>query len=532
MTRAWASSPLDTASLPSAVDGKASVEQHAAATLPSHEEPCFLISHIKLVGEQSAHFQWLLDAAALPDSASGRCLGSQGISLLQRRMQNALLTAGFVTSRVLVSPQNLSGGQLQFTLLPGFIHQIKPTADSTPGLRLWNALPSRPGDVLNLRDIEQGLENLQRLPSVQADFQIAPTSTADAPPNSSDVLLKWQQHRPYRLLLQLDDGGNQATGVLQGSATLAVDHLLTLNDLLNLSRSQALGGGQGGERGSENNTVGYSLPLGYWLLGLTLNDGRYRQSVAGAYENYLYHGKNENAALTLSRLLLRNADSKTGFSLQLWQRKASSFINDAEIDVQRRRMAGWELGVSHETRLGEGALSASLNYRRGTGARRAQAAPEEAFNEGSARLQLWRAEAQLVLPLRALGQAWQFSSVWRGQYNQTPLIPLDRFAIGSRSTVRGFNGDNQLSADRGWLVRNELGWQHQGREIYLAYDHGEVGGQSAVMLPGRRLAGATLGSRGQLFGFDYEVFISKPMQYPTHFRTPSSTGGFSLAYRF
>ncbi|NWK79228.1 ShlB/FhaC/HecB family hemolysin secretion/activation protein [Aquitalea sp. LB_tupeE] len=239
-------------------------------------------------------------------------------------MQNALLAQGFVTSRVLVSPQNLSNGQLVFTLLPGFIHQIKPTADSTPGLRLWNALPAKPGSVLNLRDIEQGLENLQRLSPVQADFQIAPASAADAPPNSSDVLLKWQQQRPYRLLLQLDDGGSQATGVLQGSSTLAVDHLLTLNDMLNLSRSQALGGGQNGERGSENNALNYSLPLGYWLLGLTLSDGRYRQSVAGAYESYLYHGKNESTALTLSRLLLRDADSKTGFSLQLWQRKASS----------------------------------------------------------------------------------------------------------------------------------------------------------------------------------------------------------------
>jgi hemolysin activation/secretion protein len=71
---------------------------------------------------------------------------------------------------------------------------------------------SQAGDVLNLRDIEQGLENLQRLPSVQADFQIAPASAADAPPNSSDLLLKWHQQRPYRLLLQLDDGGSQATG--------------------------------------------------------------------------------------------------------------------------------------------------------------------------------------------------------------------------------------------------------------------------------------------------------------------------------
>ena len=64
------------------------------------------------------------------------------------------------------------------------------------------------------------------------------------------------------------------------------------------------------------------------------------------------------------------------------------------------------------------------------------AVDNSAGNEGSSRLQLWQAEAQLVLPFRGLGQAWQFCSAWRGQYKQTPLIPQDHFAIGSRSTER------------------------------------------------------------------------------------------------
>lgn len=35
-------------------------------------------------------------------------------------------------------------------------------------------MPAREGELLDLRDIEQGLENLQRVPTVQAEMAIVP----------------------------------------------------------------------------------------------------------------------------------------------------------------------------------------------------------------------------------------------------------------------------------------------------------------------------------------------------------------------
>ncbi|MGN6985683.1 POTRA domain-containing protein [Neisseria sp. P0008.S010] len=56
---------------------------------------------------------------------------------------------------------------------------IAPIARFWPGWRRirrrWNAafknkFPTRSGNLLNLRDLEQGLENLKRLPTVEADL--------------------------------------------------------------------------------------------------------------------------------------------------------------------------------------------------------------------------------------------------------------------------------------------------------------------------------------------------------------------------
>ncbi len=39
---------------------------------------------------------------------------------------------------------------------------------------IWNNIPTRTGDILRLTDLEQGMENLRRLPGSSANMQILP----------------------------------------------------------------------------------------------------------------------------------------------------------------------------------------------------------------------------------------------------------------------------------------------------------------------------------------------------------------------
>ncbi len=96
---------------------------------------------------------------------------------------------------------------------------------------------------------------------------------------------------------------------------------------------------------------------------------------------------------------------------------------------------------------------AGLNFKRGTGAFGSTVAPEDAFGEGTHRFALWTANVQWRQPFELGAQRWQYQGQWRGQSNRTPLTPQDRFAIGGRYTVRGFDGQSSLSAERGWFIR-------------------------------------------------------------------------------
>ena len=118
--------------------------------------------------------------------------------------------------------------------------------------------------------------------------------------------------------------------------------------------------------------------------------------------------------------------------------------------------------------------------------------------------------------------------------NRTRLMPQDLFAIGGRYTVRGFDGESSLMAERGWLVRNDIGWAvgPHGAELYAGLDHGRVGGPSKALLIGDRLTGAVLGARGAWDRVNYDFFIGTPLRKPEGFRTARWTSGFNLNLNF
>ena len=186
--------------------------------LPANESPCFRIDRLLLTGERSEEFQWALAAAAAgpegDDPPIGRCVGTQGVNIVLARLQQALIARGWVTTRVLAAPQDLSQGTLTLTLVPGRIAAIRFADDASAKAWLASlryAVPARAGDLLNLRDIEQALENLKRLPTAEADIQIEPSTAANAKPGDSDLVIKYSQKLPLRATLSLEQSLPRAT---------------------------------------------------------------------------------------------------------------------------------------------------------------------------------------------------------------------------------------------------------------------------------------------------------------------------------
>jgi hemolysin activation/secretion protein len=519
------------------VDVQSAPAAGTQSRLPSGETPCFDINQITLRGDAVDRFDWALGALSGPlsdDSPIGKCLGAQGINVLLQRTQDALVARGFITSRILAEPQDLKSGTLALTVIPGRIRAIRFAPGTTNRATAANAIPASPGDILNLRNIEQGLENFKRVPTAEADIKIEPAEGENAKPGESDLVITYSQGNPFRISLSADDSGSKGTGKFQGNLTVSYDNWFTLNDLFYISLNRDLGGADVGPRGTRARTVHYSIPFGFWSVAATATNSNYFQTVFGANQDYIYKGTSSTAEVKLSRLVYRDASRKTTLALRGFQRRSNNFIDDTEVEVQKRKVGGWEASVNHREFLGQAAIDGTLSYKRGTGAFGSLAAPEEAFGEGTSRFAVVTADVNVNSPFSLGTQKFRYVGTWRIQNNRTPLTPQDRFAIGGRYSVRGFDGVGSLSAERGWTVKNEIGMPlgQSGPELYIGLDFGRVGGPSSANLIGKSLTGAVVGLRGAVMGLQYDVFVGTPVRKPEGFKTASRTAGFNLNYSF
>ena len=156
-----------------------------------------------------------------------------------RRWWPRLVSHGYITSSVRFAPQNLASGLLQVSLQVGRVAHIDLRGAASAIGR--NAIAFKPGDALNLRDIEQTLENLARLPSQTVQFQIEAADLADA--SVVAIAIAGDTTRTWRLSAGLDNAAPRDCGHWQTTAQAVWDAPLGLSDqvAVSLNRTTGLG---------------------------------------------------------------------------------------------------------------------------------------------------------------------------------------------------------------------------------------------------------------------------------------------------
>ncbi|AUU97366.1 polypeptide-transport-associated domain-containing protein ShlB-type [Klebsiella pneumoniae] len=119
--------------------------------------PCFTIHTIVLDGVTlmtSRQQQKLL--APLQN----QCLDMARITRLTNEISDWYISRGYITSRAFLTEQDLRSGELHLVVLEGRLQAIRMESGSPRELAM--TFPSLEGNILNLRDIEQGMEQINR----------------------------------------------------------------------------------------------------------------------------------------------------------------------------------------------------------------------------------------------------------------------------------------------------------------------------------------------------------------------------------
>jgi len=505
------------------------------------ESPCFKIDTLSLevpeqlsdtvqqVGRRALSYGALSFASRYLRTYRGQCVGREGLNLIVRRLSALILARGYTTTRVGIPEQDLSSGKLKLSLIPGVIGAIKFADPSIYGT--WrNAFPTGPGKLLNLRDLEQGLEQMKRVASQDLDMQIVPGETL----GESDVVITVKRTKPWKITFSLDDSGLKTTGQVQASVNLAFDNPLGLSDLFNLSISHDANG-HTDKYGTHGNSVYYSIPWGDWTFTASGSQYTYHQQIAGAFENFVSSGNSKTLDFKAEYLFYRDQTQKNSLELRTGKTFSQSFIDGTPIEIQHRDNSYAEVGWEHKHYLGTAQFDSTLAYRWGVPWFGAQADLPGAYNGGPTDyFHIETLDATLSVPFQLVGQNLRYTATVRAQNSCSVLYASDYFSIGSRYTVRGFDGETTLAAEKGVFMRNdlELPLGQSGQALYLGLDGGEVFGPNAQSLLGTRLAGAVIGLRGSPFkSVYYDLFVGGPLVQPVHFPNQWPVAGFSLSFQ-
>lgn len=458
----------------------------------------------------------------------GQCVGREGLNLIVHRVMARIIEKGYSTTRVVIAPQDLSTGKLTLQLIPGVISAIRFADPSTYGT--WrNAFPTKAGDLLNLRSLEQGLEQMKRVPNQDVDMQIVPGSS----PGESDVVITVKRAKPWSLAVSADDSGLRSTGQLQGTLSLTVDNPLGLSDLLNISYNHDIDG-HTSQYGTHGSSAYYSIPWGNWTFTATASQYDYHQQIAGAFTTLVSSGNSSNADIKAEYQFYRNQVQKNTLEFRVGKRFSEAFIDGTEIDVQHHDNSYAEIGWEHKHYIGAAQLDSTLAYRWGVPWFGAQAdLPGVSAGAPTYYYRMETVDATLSVPFAIASLPLRYTATVRAQNTPNVLYPTEYFSIGSRYTVRGFDGDTMLAAEKGVFIRNdlEIPLPRVGQALYFGLDGGEVFGPSANNLLGRRLAGAVVGVRGSVFKHvSYDVFIGGPLYQPTRFPNHWPVAGFSVSF--
>lgn len=504
----------------------AEVSDHRVTRLPE-ESPCFRVDAILLEGAHRDTFRF---AQRYLDKYAGRCIGQEGIALMVRRASDLILAKGYVTTRIGLPEQNLGAGTLRLQLVPGVIRQIR-FAEGDHRDTMWkSAFPARAGDVLNLRQLEQGLEQLKRVPSQDVEMELVP----GAQPGESDVVITLKAARRWRGALSLDDGGSEGTGKQQAGATVWADNLLGINDLLSIGVNSDGSAERG--KGTHGYNASWNAPLGNWRFSTSTYGSRYAQIINGGNEDFSSTGRSRSIDLGIERMLWRGQSYRTAMELRIAQRRSRSFIEGNELLGQRRRTTSAELAVLHRQYMGSLQADVRVAHRRGLPWLGGDDdAPGHGEQAPTFRYAMTVLDVGVAAPLLQGARPIYWNSALRYQWSSDPLYGSEFISIGGRYTVNGFNGEVVMGGGTGGYWRNGLSFNlHRRFAPYAGVDIGHIANNAAQDIAGGDLVGAHVGARGQALGLDWDAFIGFPLEAPRAIREQSDARvvGFRLATQF
>ncbi|WP_104721922.1 ShlB/FhaC/HecB family hemolysin secretion/activation protein [Helicobacter mesocricetorum] len=418
-------------------------------------------------------------------------------------LENLYLNKGYVSTRIKVdlSAVNSPKPKLIIIVLEGkiekylFNHQENSQKSAI-------TFPKRKNQYFNIRDIDQGIDNLSSL----AKISIIPSSKL----GYSIVNVETPKALNLEGVLNYNNLGQSSTGKARARISLKSKDILGWNETLFFYHQQRLN-----PKKRNNNAKSYllsfTLPLQYYHLGYSYENSHYRQDIYALGRIYIANGNSTTQNFNLSKMLYRDESTKIHLKANLALKKIDNLLDNYRLILSSRRLSVASLESSYFGRIAGGLTTASVGIHQGLKSFKANkdkewyrtpTTPEAQFLKYSYHLSWYRPFAY-----------YYYKFDFNGQATKDILYSNERLYIGDDTTIRGFR-NNGLQGDKGFYLRNELGVNLNRIKPFVAYDIGRVKNSYGLQETGRELQGVSVGARITYKSLETSFTFSHALKHP------------------
>jgi hemolysin activation/secretion protein len=487
-----------------------------------------------------------------------KCITPNLLTNITRNVTNFYINKGYVTTRAFVNPQNIKTGGLEVIIMEGKLEKIefdydvnqefeglgsdnnpsyeserkteRPTKTTLHNLssksQILTSFGLLEGKILNIRDIEQGLDQLNRLSSNNAVMKIVPSQKQGY---SKIIISKNKKSRITRARLSANNSGQEQTGLYNGKIILEQDNLLKVNDSIYAMYTKNLSSND--SRDSKSFYGSIDIPFGYWNFSTSYIGSSYLNTVQGTNQTIVTTGKSNFKTFKLQRKIFRNKRNKIGLFTSLNLKDTKSFIEDVINDTGSRKLSIMSTGLTHSISSAKiGYINYTLSHVFGItdfGAKEDTGIQDDFIPQ--AQYKKYTLDVSYYKPFKIKAQNISFQSYFSGQYSEDPLFSSEQIIIGDQYSVRGFRAKSSLG-DSGFYIQNNLNYSLppfiknklnitnalQKTELFLGYDYGYVkqkGGADASYGEGKGiLQGFATGLRFKGKYLQFDVTYAKTLR--------------------
>lgn len=369
-------------------------------------------------------------------------LKKSDLQKLQNDIMNLYIKKGYIFVTPLLDIHEIDDFILKIKIIEGEIDNIEfseiyksEKKTKNKKLELFFAFPSLKNKIINIRKIEQGLENLNKLKSNNATMNLIPSEKE----GFSTLSIENNLYKKYELSLNINNQGTE-TNRYKENLSLNLDNIFHVNDNLSLDYSRGYKDNQ--DFYNRNYNINLNFPFRY----LDINFSFYNSSYLITKQGIKSSGETKDIKFLIKRILFRNKISKNTFGFSVEKKDNSNFINEEKLDYSSRILAPFEIFLENTTYIKKGYIFFRFNYTKGL----------DEFNAKKDEDNSIEPKAQY----RKLGfygnfnkniYKFNYSLSLRGQYSYDNLFGSEQFSPSIRSYKDGCS-----SSDSGYQITNEL----------------------------------------------------------------------------